>query len=139
MLAKSLGVQELVLLINKMDENTINWSKDRFDSIKRQMTPFLKNACGYDMENNVHWIPISGLNGDNIQTGITASEGSWYEGPTFMELLDNLPVPKRDPEGPVRIPVLDKYKDAGALYIYGKVESGTIFIGIFSFRVKIIC
>lgn len=28
--------------------------------------------------------------------------------------------------GPLRIPVIDKFKDMGKLYVYGKVESGSI-------------
>jgi len=28
-----------------------------------------------------------------------------------MDYLDNIPLPKRDPNGPIRIPVLDKMKD----------------------------
>ena len=32
-LAKSLGIQKLVMLINKMDESSVKWSKERFDEI----------------------------------------------------------------------------------------------------------
>ena len=125
MLAKSLGVKNLILLINKMDESTINWSQNRFEHIKKQLLPYLINTCGYE-ETNLYWIPYSALNGDNMKEGIKDPKGSWYKGPTFFEVLDNLPLPQRDPEGPVRIPVLDKYKDGGNLFVFGKVESGTI-------------
>jgi peptide chain release factor subunit 3 len=30
MLAKTLGVRLLVVVINKMDDHTVNWSKDRY-------------------------------------------------------------------------------------------------------------
>jgi len=123
MLAKSLGVKDLIILVNKMDEN--NWAQSRYDYIKKQLHPFLKNVCGYD-DKNLYWIPYSGLNGDNMMEGIKDPNGSWYQGPTFFEILDKLPTPNRDPEGPVRIPVLDKFRDAGNLFIFGKVESGTI-------------
>lgn len=39
-----------------------------------------------------------------------------------------LPLPQRNPEGPVRIPVLDKMKDRGYM-VFGKVESGTVRMG----------
>lgn len=39
--------------------------------------------------------------------------------------MDKLPSPKRNPDGPVRIPVLDKMKDMG-LFCFGKLESGII-------------
>ena len=37
-------------------------------------------------------------------------------------------VPPRDPEGPLRIPILDKMRDRGTV-IFGKVESGTVKVG----------
>lgn len=52
----------------------------------------------------------------------------WYNGPTLIEALDALPVEKRNPDGPVRIPVLDKMRDQGVI-AHGKIESGTIHVG----------
>ena len=111
MLAKNSGTQELIILINKMDEKNINWSQDRFDSIRNKTASFLEKSCGYDVESHVFWIPVSGLTRDDIKNGITVSEGSWYKGPTFMEVLDGLQVHKGDPEGPVRISIRDKYEN----------------------------
>ena len=50
-------------------------------------------------------------------------------GPPLLQVLDELPLPKRDPKAPLRIPILDKLKDSGKLIIQGKVESGTIYLG----------
>lgn len=38
-----------------------------------------------------------------------------------MEVLDTLKIPPRDPDGPLRIPVIDKFRDAGQFFLYGKV------------------
>mgnify|MGYP001302800833 CR=1 FL=1 len=43
-----------------------------------------------------------------------------------MEVLDVVKIPIRDPDGPLRIPVIDKFKDIGVFYVYGKIESGKI-------------
>ena len=43
-----------------------------------------------------------------------------------MEVLDAVKIPPRDPDGPLRIPVIDKFKDVGQFYLYGKIESGKI-------------
>ena len=43
-----------------------------------------------------------------------------------MEVLDVVKIPPRDPDGPLRIPVIDKFKDVGQFYLYGKLESGKI-------------
>ncbi len=43
--------------------------------------------------------------------------------------MDQLPVEKRDPNGPLRIPILDKMKEESKVVAFGKIESGTIRIG----------
>ena len=53
-------------------------------------------------------------------------EDSWYKGPCLAEYLDGIKISQRKPDGPVRIPVIDRFKDQGSTYVYGKVESGTI-------------
>jgi peptide chain release factor subunit 3 len=42
-----------------------------------------------------------------------------------MEILDDIEVPKRNPDGPLRIPILDKMRDRGTV-IFGKIEQGTV-------------
>lgn len=37
-----------------------------------------------------------------------------------------IPLPFRNVKGPLRLPVIDKFRETGNLYIYGKVESGVI-------------
>lgn len=59
-LAISLGIQKLVVIVNKMDDPSVKWSKDRFDEIKDRLFPFLVE-CGYDIEKDVVLVPISGL------------------------------------------------------------------------------
>jgi peptide chain release factor subunit 3 len=53
-------------------------------------------------------------------------EVAWYKGPHLTEYLDNLKLPERKPLGPLRMPIIDKFKDQGNLYAYGKIESGTV-------------
>ena len=45
-----------------------------------------------------------------------------------MELLDSIEVPKRDDQGPVRLPILDRYRE-NSLYIMGKLENRTLKYG----------
>jgi len=124
-LARSLGVQKLIVVVNKMDEESVQWSEDRYNEIVSGVTPFLKEQCGYKSE-DVVFVPISGLTGENINQ--KSKYCSWYTGPSLIEILDTVEVPKRDPEGPLRVPVLDKMKERGVI-AFGKVESGTIKIG----------
>ena len=127
LLAKSLGVHRLIVIVNKMDEESVKWSKDRFDQIKSDLSVYLKN-CGYNLEKHVFWIPISGLTGEGLCEPVSKHRCSWYEGPTLLELLDQQDVPARADNGPVRVPILDRYKEQG-VYILGKIESGTVKYG----------
>ncbi|PKA49968.1 Elongation factor 1-alpha C [Apostasia shenzhenica] len=123
-LAKTLGVSKLVVVINKMDDHTVNWSKERYDEIESKMIPFLKSS-GYNTKKDVHFLPISGLVGFNLAKRIDKKVCNWWDGPCLFEVLDAIEIPPRDPKGPVRMPIIDKYKDMGTV-LMGKIESGTI-------------
>lgn len=139
LLAKTLGVSYLVVVINKMDEPTVQWKKERYDECLSKLRPFLK-GCGYKIKREVKFMPLSGLNGTNVKDEVDASVCPWWgpmwkagenntDKPTLMSLLDSLQMKGRDPNAPVRIPVLDRYTDRGTIAM-GKVESGTIRPGM---------
>ena len=65
LLAKTLGVQHLVVVVNKMDDPTVEWEQARFDECVGKIKPFLK-SCGYVIKTGVKFLPIAGLLGDNI-------------------------------------------------------------------------
>lgn len=111
-----------------MDEPTVRWQKERYDEIVTSLKPFLA-ASGYDPDKDCTFIPVSGLCGDNIDKVVDPTVCNWYtEKRHLLQVLDQLPVPPRDANGPLRVPVLDKMQDRGAV-IFGKVESGTIKLG----------
>jgi len=84
LLAFTLGVKQMIVCMNKMDEKTVNFSKDRYEEIKTELTAFLKKI-GYKTE-TIHFVPISGFNGDNM---IDKSPNTpWYSGPTLLQALD---------------------------------------------------
>lgn len=135
LLAKTLGVRFLVVVINKMDDPTVNWSKDRYDECVAKLKPFLK-ICGYAIKRDVRFIPISGLAGENIKNEVTAERCPWWRGyyesdtnnttnATLLSCLDSLHISGRDPNAPLRIPCLDRYFERG-VNVMGKIESGTV-------------
>lgn len=87
------------------------------------MSSYLRRI-GYDAE-EIPFIPISGLQGDNI---IEHSNNlPWYKGPTLLEALDQLKVPKRPTEKPLRIPILNVFKIGGiGTVVQGRVETGVL-------------
>merc|ERR1712012_1162021 len=77
-LARSLGIEKLVIVVNKMDEATVSWKQARYDQIRTELTPFL-NQNGYQ-ESDIFWVPISGLTGHNIVEPVDSGICSWYKG-----------------------------------------------------------
>ncbi|KAG9131249.1 hypothetical protein Leryth_006100 [Lithospermum erythrorhizon] len=126
-LAKTLGVSKLLVVVNKMDDPTVNWERERYDEIHSKMLPFLKSS-GYNVKKDVQFLPISGLVGTNIKTRLDKNICSWWDGPCLFEALDAIEAPPRDPDGPLRIPIIDRFKDMGTV-VMGKVESGSIHEG----------
>jgi len=123
-LAKTLGVTKLIVLVNKMDDPTVEWDKARWDEINTKISPFLK-SCGYNVARDVQYVPVSGLYGTNMKTRVDKSVCDWYTGKSFFETLDDLDHMERNPDAPFRMPVLDKHKDMGTI-VMGKTEAGTV-------------
>ncbi|XP_064134363.1 eukaryotic peptide chain release factor GTP-binding subunit ERF3B [Loxodonta africana] len=125
MLAKTAGVKHLIVLINKMDDSTVNWSIERYEECKEKLVPFLKKV-GFSPKKDIHFMPCSGLTGANLKE--QSDLCPWYTGLPFIPYLDNLPNFNRSIDGPIRLPIVDKYKDMGTV-VLGKLESGSIFKG----------
>ncbi|XP_073399001.1 eukaryotic peptide chain release factor GTP-binding subunit ERF3A isoform X2 [Dendrobates tinctorius] len=125
MLAKTAGVKHLIVLINKMDDPTVNWSNDRYEECKEKLVPFLKKV-GFNPKKDIHFMPCSGLTGANLKEPVESCP--WYIGLPFIPYLDHLPNFNRSYDGPVRLPIVDKYKDMGTV-VLGKLESGSICKG----------
>lgn len=124
MLVKTAGVKYLIVLVNKMDDSTVNWDPTRYDEIKEKLTPYLKK-CGFQPGKDTTFMPCSGFTGAFIKDPIDEAICPWYRGPCFIEFLESLPTMNRTTNGPVRMPIIDKYKDMGTV-VMGKLESGTI-------------
>jgi len=126
LLAFTLGVKQMVVLINKMDDKTVNWSQERYEEIKKEVSTYLTKV-GYKPE-NIPFVPISGWLGDNMLE--KSPNLPWYKGPTLLEALDSLKEPKRPSDRPLRIPIQDVYKIGGIGTVpVGRVETGTIVPG----------
>jgi peptide chain release factor subunit 3 len=123
MLVKTAGVRHLIVVVNKMDDPTVEWDEGRYNEIKDKLTPYLRK-CGFNPKTDIFYIPVSGLTGYNLKE-TQPNICSWYDGPSLIGYLDNLPTVSRMNEGPVRLPIVDRYKDMGTI-VLGKVESGVI-------------
>jgi len=123
LLAYTLGVKQLVVAVNKMDDKTVNYGEARYNEIKSEVSNFIKKI-GYNPE-KINFVPISGWVGDNM---IERSPNmAWYKGPFLLEALDALEPPKRPSEKPLRLPLQAVYKIGGIGTVpTGRVETGVL-------------
>ena len=123
LLAFTLGVKQMVVACNKMDDKTVNFGEARFEEIKKEVASYLKKV-GYNIE-KVRFVPISGWNGDNMIE--KSANMTWYKGPTLLEALDLLEAPVRPNDKPLRLPLQDVYKIGGIGTVpVGRVETGVM-------------
>jgi elongation factor 1-alpha len=123
LLAYTLGVKQMVVAVNKMDDKACNYSEARYNEIKNEVSAYIKKV-GYNPE-KVAFVPISGWNGDNMLE--KSPNMPWYKGPTLLEALDNITPPTRPVELPLRLPLQDVYKIGGIGTVpVGRVETGVL-------------
>ncbi|MDI6806027.1 MAG: translation elongation factor EF-1 subunit alpha [Candidatus Bathyarchaeia archaeon] len=122
-LAFTLGVNQLVVAVNKMDDATVNWSQERYNEIKNEVSRMLK-MVGYKVE-KIPFVPTSGWTGDNLVK--SSDKMPWYKGPTLLDALDVFDVPPKPLDKPLRIPVQDVYSITGVGTVpVGRVETGVL-------------
>ncbi|KAL0227761.1 hypothetical protein RCL1_003904 [Eukaryota sp. TZLM3-RCL] len=126
LLLKTSGIKHLVVVINKMDDSTVEWSQERYDDIIKRLTPFLRSS-GFNTQKDVTFLPLSGFTGANVKERVT--DIPWYDGPCLFEVLEAMEPPKRNVEGPVRLAVTAKLRDRGTGCAIGKLESGMLKTG----------
>lgn len=121
MLIKTTGAKEVVVAVNKMDDVTVEWSKERYDDILNKLKPFLKKKMGLDST----FLPISAQTGLGVKERIPKHVASWYDGPSLLEFLDNMQKITRNINAPFMMPVGAKYRDLGTM-VEGRIEAGVV-------------
>jgi elongation factor 1-alpha len=122
-LSFTLGIRQLIVAINKMDDSTVNWGKERYEEMKNEISRMLR-MVGYKIE-KIHFVPVSGLKGDNLAK--KSENMPWYTGPTIMEALDELELPPKPTTKPLRVPIQDVYTITGIGTVpVGRIETGIL-------------
>ncbi len=122
----TLGVNQLIVAVNKMD--LVNYSKAAFEEVCRKVQEFL-SSLGFTKMEKMLYVPISAYYGENITK--KSDKMDWYTGPTFLETLETLEEPPRPADKPFRMPVLRTFtsRGMGKVIIAGKVEAGQVTEG----------
>ncbi|HUB92682.1 MAG TPA: translation elongation factor EF-1 subunit alpha [Candidatus Saccharimonadales bacterium] len=119
-LAKVLGIQQIIVGLNKID--AAGYDKAKFEDTKAKVSELLKSV-GYDVS-KIKFVPYSGLEGVNVSS--KSDKLPWYTGPTLLEAIDTFEVPKKPTDKPLRLPIQDVYSIAG----FGTVPVGRVETGI---------
>jgi len=125
-LTKTMGIDQLIVAVNKMDATEPPYSKERYLQVKETLGKFLK-GLGYNPD-KVPFIPVSAWTGENL---IERSPNMpWYDGPVVVEALDMLQVPPKPIDKPLRLPIQDVYSISGVGVVpVGRVETGVLKVG----------
>lgn len=124
MLAKTQGVNKLVVVINKMDDPTVEWSEERYKECSTKLAQFLKGT-GYNLKTDVFFMPVAAQVSMNVKDRVPKGVAPWYDGPSLLEYLDNMQALERKLNAPFMMPVNAKYRDLGTM-IDGKIEAGVV-------------
>jgi elongation factor 1-alpha len=109
-----------------MDDQTVNYSEERYKECRKEMESLLK-VVGYDVS-KLQFIPVSGWLGDNLVK--PSAKMPWYKGPTLLATLDTFQEPPKPTDKPLRIPVQDVYSITGIGTVpVGRVETGILKVG----------
>ncbi|KAK0521299.1 hypothetical protein OC835_006932 [Tilletia horrida] len=130
LLLRSLGVQQLVVVVNKLD--AVEWDQARFDEITEALKPFLTRS-GFDVA-KISFIPVGAAMGENLAERTPDGPlNAWYSGPPLVSVLDTLEPPSRQLRAPLRMPLTNVFKGqtaiASGIGAAGRILSGVIQVG----------
>jgi len=118
-LARTLGIGELVVAVNKMDK--VAYDESRYRAVVDEVKTLL-GQVRFATE-DASFIPISAFEGDNVAE--PSDEMPWWEGRTLLTALNELPEPEPPTDAPLRLPIQDVYSISGIGTVpVGRVETG---------------
>ncbi len=124
-LAKVLGINQLIINMNKMD--AVNYDQIKFNNVKAETEKLLK-GMGYKVE-NIQWVATSSYKGDNISK--KSENMPWYAGQTILQALDNITIPPKPIDKPLRLSVQEVYSITGhGVVPVGEVKSGKLLVNM---------
>jgi len=125
-LARTLGVKQMVVAINKMDDTKPPYDKARYEAVQAEVDKLAKSV-GYKDE-QIQYVPVSAFTGDNVKA---KGKMEWWSGPTFLQAVDNFKNPEKPTNLPLRWPIQDVYtiKGVGTVPV-GKIETGVMKPGM---------
>ncbi|CAM9622839.1 unnamed protein product [Chrysoparadoxa australica] len=129
LLVKALGVNQVLVAINKLDATEPAWSQERYEDIQRELLPFLRQHAGFKPK-KIRFVPVSGISGENVAD---LSKGcplkQWYSGPTLLEAMDAFTQAPSGSMKPFRMLITDVLPTGRGVIASGKVTQGRVRTG----------
>lgn len=122
-IASLLRIPHVIFCINKMD--LVDYSMERFEELRTQLEAF----CSKLEVNDVRFIPISALKGDNVVH--PSKKMDWYQGGTLMYTLENIHISGDHNHVDCRFPVQGVIRPQTTAFHDYRSYSGRITGGIF--------
>jgi elongation factor 1-alpha len=121
-LAKVLGIQQLIVAVNKMD--AMKYDESAYKKLKDEVSKLL-STLGYKTA-EIPFVPLSAYVGDNVFKKSTNMP--WYKGPTLLEAMDaHIKAVEKPVNKPLRLPIQDVYTITGVGTVpVGRVETGLL-------------
>lgn len=116
-----LGVSQVIVIVNKMD--LVDYSQAAFNALAGEVGVMLEEL---GIQADVI-LPVAAALGDNIGTKSEAL--AWHSGPTVLEALHRLQMPRPELELPLRFSIQDRYRIGGRDIAVGIVHSGRLTAG----------
>ncbi|HLC95933.1 MAG TPA: translation elongation factor EF-1 subunit alpha [Candidatus Nanoarchaeia archaeon] len=123
-LSKTLGVNQLIVAVNKMDMK--NYDQKVFEKVKTDVSALLKSV-GYKPD-QIPFLPLASLLGENVFK--KSDKMSWYTGNSLYAQMDQIKEPEKPTNLPLRLPIQDVYNITGIGVVpVGRVETGIMKVG----------
>lgn len=135
LLARAVGLERMVVAVNKMDGTTPAWDQVAFEQVSSEVKKLLRET-GFD-EEKIKVVPCSGLNGDNVAKSPSSSEAAWVSQncDTLTTALESMASTVHTSEtavtGPLRMQITDIFRGGvqNPFSVSGRLASGHVQAG----------
>jgi len=122
-IASLLDIRHIIFCINKMD--MVNWSEQLYNNIKADLALLVNKLNIVD----AHYLPISAKYGDNVVD--KSNNMDWYEGVTFLDLIETIEIRKIKNPDIQRFPVQTVIRPHTSEYHDYRGYAGRVAGGVF--------
>lgn len=135
LLARAVGLERIIVAVNKMDGTTPQWNQGVFEEVSAEVKKLLWDT-GFE-EDKIKVVPCSGLNGDNVAKAPCSTEACWVakECDTLTSALESMAstvhVTDETVQGPLRMQITDIFRGGvqNPFSVSGRLASGSVQAG----------